>query len=149
MKRYSAFPKAPETGNSPSNCLVSYTRHSLGESYLPAEKQSEYSTTTSDRSTGHSLGESYPSAEMRSLYSTVQPTGQFNHFLHSGASYINNRWGTLLLPIKGTPVGTTIPGHRRPGGNANKRIHPTPQRFTTLHVNNVTTAGVRCESKNR
>ena len=38
------------TGISPSDCLVSYP--------------------------GHSLGESYPSAEKQSVYSTAQPTGQ-------------------------------------------------------------------------
>ena len=35
------------TGASPSDCLVSYTGHSLGESYPSAEKQSVYSTAPS------------------------------------------------------------------------------------------------------
>ena len=32
------------TGGSPSDCLVSYTRHSFGESYKSAEMQSVYSS---------------------------------------------------------------------------------------------------------
>ena len=43
MKGYSAFPKAPA-----SDCLVSYSGHSLGESYPCAEKQSVYSTAPAD-----------------------------------------------------------------------------------------------------
>ena len=35
-------------GTSPSDCLVSYPRHSLGESYPSAEKQSVYSTAPAD-----------------------------------------------------------------------------------------------------
>ena len=36
------------TGTSPSDCLVSYPGHSLGESYLSAEMQSVYSATPED-----------------------------------------------------------------------------------------------------
>ena len=36
------------TGNSPSDCLVSYTGHSLEVSYPSAEKQSVYSTSLAD-----------------------------------------------------------------------------------------------------
>ena len=36
------------TGASPSNCLVSYPRHSLGGSYASAEIQSVYSTAPAD-----------------------------------------------------------------------------------------------------
>ena len=36
------------TGTSPSDCLVSYARHSLRESYPYAEKQSVYSTAPAD-----------------------------------------------------------------------------------------------------
>ena len=51
------------TGASPSDCLVSYPGHSLGESYPSAEIQSVYLTAPVKRATGHSLGESYPSAK--------------------------------------------------------------------------------------
>ena len=43
MKGYFAFPKG-----SPSDCLVSYPRHSLGESCPSAEIQSVYSTASAD-----------------------------------------------------------------------------------------------------
>ena len=36
------------TGASPSDCLVSYSGHSLGESYSSAEKQSAFSTAPAD-----------------------------------------------------------------------------------------------------
>ena len=36
------------TGTSPSDFLMSYPGHSLGESYFSAEKQSVYSTATAD-----------------------------------------------------------------------------------------------------
>ena len=36
------------TGTSPSDCLVSYLVHLLGEFYLSAEKQPVYSTTPAD-----------------------------------------------------------------------------------------------------
>ena len=36
------------TGVSPSDCLVSYPGHSLGESYPSAEMQLVYSTATAD-----------------------------------------------------------------------------------------------------
>ena len=36
------------TGTSPSDCLVSYTGHSLGRSYHSAEVQSVYSTAPAD-----------------------------------------------------------------------------------------------------
>ena len=36
------------TGTSPSDCLVSYLGHLLGESYPSAEKQSVYSTAPAD-----------------------------------------------------------------------------------------------------
>ena len=54
MKGYSAFPKAPVTGVSPSDCLTSYLRDSLGESYPTAEVQSAFSTTLADRVVVHS-----------------------------------------------------------------------------------------------
>ena len=47
MKGYSAFSKATEASR--SDCLVSYTGHSLGESYSSAEMQSVYSTAPSER----------------------------------------------------------------------------------------------------
>ena len=37
------------TGTSPSDCLVSYLEHSLGESYSSAEKQSVNSTAPAER----------------------------------------------------------------------------------------------------
>ena len=40
------------TGTSPSDCLVSYPGHSLGESYLSAERQSVYSPTPADWADG-------------------------------------------------------------------------------------------------
>ena len=40
------------TGSSPSDCLVSYPGHSLGESYPSAEKQSVYSTAPTDLAKG-------------------------------------------------------------------------------------------------
>ena len=43
IKEYSAFPKA-----SPSDCLVSYPGHLLGESYPFAEMQSVYSAAPAD-----------------------------------------------------------------------------------------------------
>ena len=68
-------PRIPQsssiTGTSPSDCLVSYQGHSLGESYPSAEVQSVYSTAPANWTTGHSLGESYPSAEVQSVYSTA------------------------------------------------------------------------------
>ena len=49
MKGYSTFPQSPSiTGTSPLDCLVSYTGHSLGESYPSAEKQLLYSTAQTD-----------------------------------------------------------------------------------------------------
>ena len=47
-------PKAPAlTGTSPSDCLVSYPGHLLGEgSYPSAEKQSVYSTAPANRAIG-------------------------------------------------------------------------------------------------
>ena len=36
------------TGTSPSDCLVSYSEHSLGEFYLSAEMQSVHSTAPTD-----------------------------------------------------------------------------------------------------
>ena len=36
------------TGALPSDCLVSYLRHSLGESYASAEMQLEYSAALAD-----------------------------------------------------------------------------------------------------
>ena len=43
------------TGVSPSNCLVSYPGHSLGESYPSAEKQSMYSTAPTDWAMTHAI----------------------------------------------------------------------------------------------
>ena len=43
------------TGTSPSDCLVSYTGHSLEESYSSADMQSVYSTAPADLATGHLL----------------------------------------------------------------------------------------------
>ena len=48
----------------PSDCLVSYLGHSLGDS---TEMQSMYSTAPTDWATGHLLRKSYPSA----VYSTA------------------------------------------------------------------------------
>ena len=43
------IPKSPNiAGTSPSDCLVSYPGHSLGESYPSAEEQSVYSTAPAD-----------------------------------------------------------------------------------------------------
>ena len=43
------FPQSSSvTGASPSDCLVSYSRHSLGESHPSAEKQSVYSAAGTD-----------------------------------------------------------------------------------------------------
>ena len=58
------------TGASPSDCLVSYPGHSLGESYSSVEIQSVYSTALADWTTGHPLGKSYPSSDMQLVYST-------------------------------------------------------------------------------
>ena len=51
---------------------MSYSGHSLGESYSSADMQSVYFTAPADWATGQSLGESYPSAEMLSVYFTAQ-----------------------------------------------------------------------------
>ena len=60
------------TGASPSNCLVSYPGHLLGEeSYLSAEMQLVYSTALIHWTIGQSLGRAYPSAEMQLVYSTA------------------------------------------------------------------------------
>ena len=73
------------TGASPSNGLVSYLGHSLGESYSSAETQLVYSTVPADWAKhywsltinclvsypGHSLQGLYPSAEVQSVYSTA------------------------------------------------------------------------------
>ena len=48
MKGCSAFPKAPTSGTSLSDCLVSYPGHSLRRSYPSAEVQSVYSTAPAD-----------------------------------------------------------------------------------------------------
>ena len=49
MKGYPALPKAPALlETSQSDSLVSYSRLSLGESYLSAQKQSVYSTAPAD-----------------------------------------------------------------------------------------------------
>ena len=52
------------TGTSPSDCLMSYHGHSLGESYLSAEKLSVYSTAPADWATRHSLVGVLPSSEI-------------------------------------------------------------------------------------
>ena len=44
IKGYSIFPRGPQTGASPSDCLMSYPGHSMGESYPSAEMQSVYFT---------------------------------------------------------------------------------------------------------
>ena len=54
---------------SPSDCLVSYPGHSLGESYSSVKMQSVYSIQS--QPTRPSLGESYPSTKMHSAYSTA------------------------------------------------------------------------------
>ena len=41
------------TGASPSDCLESYPEHLLGESYLSAEMQSVYTTTTANWAKRH------------------------------------------------------------------------------------------------
>ena len=46
------------TGSSPSDCLVPYPGHSLGESYPSADMQSVYSAASADLTIGHELGES-------------------------------------------------------------------------------------------
>ena len=43
------IPQSSKTGTSPSDCLMSYTGHSLVQSYLSAEIQSMYSTASVDR----------------------------------------------------------------------------------------------------
>ena len=49
MKGYSAFPqRSNSTEVSPSYCLVSYSGHSLGESYPSEEMQLVYSTASAD-----------------------------------------------------------------------------------------------------
>ena len=49
MKGYYAFPKATALLKpQPSNCLVSYPGHLLGESYPSAEMQSVYSAVPAD-----------------------------------------------------------------------------------------------------
>ena len=56
MKWYSAFPKAPALLEPrPSDCLVSYPRHSLvgGGSYPSAEVQSVYFTAPADWASVH------------------------------------------------------------------------------------------------
>ena len=60
------------SGTTPSNCLVSYPGHLLGESYPFAEMQSVHSTAPAD------WRWSYTSAEMQWVYSTetpLKPTG--------------------------------------------------------------------------
>ena len=48
IKRYFALQYLVWTGATPSDCLVSYPEHSLGELYLSAEMQSVYSTAPAD-----------------------------------------------------------------------------------------------------
>ena len=49
MKGCSTFPKSSSiTGNSPSDCLVSYLGHSFGGGYISAEVQSLYSIAPGD-----------------------------------------------------------------------------------------------------
>ena len=49
-KGYSTLPQSSSnTGTTPSDCLMSYPRHSLEESYPSAEKQLVYSTAPVDR----------------------------------------------------------------------------------------------------
>ena len=63
MKEYTAFPKAPASLEpTPSDCLVSYPEHSLGESYPSSEMLSVYSTVPVDLPTHWE--ESCPFAEM-------------------------------------------------------------------------------------
>ena len=67
--------RIPQSSNitkaSPSDCLVSYPRYSLGKPYPSAEMQSVYFIARADWATRHSLGGSYPSAEMQSVNSTA------------------------------------------------------------------------------
>ena len=48
MKGYCTFSKVPAFLEPPSDCLVSYPGHSLGESYPSAEIQSVYSAAQAD-----------------------------------------------------------------------------------------------------
>ena len=57
------------TGTSPSDCLVSYLGHSLGE-VLPLYREA-IGVLYSPSWLGHSLGESYLSAEKQSVYCTA------------------------------------------------------------------------------
>ena len=66
MKGYSTFPQT-----SPSDCLMSYTGHSLRGSYPSADVQSVYSAAPTNWTTGHSFGESYPSADVQSVSSAA------------------------------------------------------------------------------
>ena len=53
IKEYSTFPKVPALLKfSPSDCLVSYPEHSLGDSYPSAEMQSVYSAAPADWANG-------------------------------------------------------------------------------------------------
>ena len=65
------------TGISPSDCLVSYTRHSLGESYSSVDKQSVYSVASADCVRGHYFREfnSVPK-NSRCILQPSDPTGQ-------------------------------------------------------------------------
>ena len=59
MKEVHHIPQSSSiTEASPSDYLVSYPGHSLGESYPSAEMQSVYSAAPADKATGYSLGES-------------------------------------------------------------------------------------------
>ena len=65
------------TGTSPSDCLVSYTGHSLWwESYPSAEKQSLYSTAPADRAIG-----SKTSQKVYGIYYTFEDLNSFLDFI--------------------------------------------------------------------
>ena len=55
----------------PPDCLMSYSGHSLVESYSSEKMQWIYSTAPADWATGHSLVGSYPSTKMQLVYSIV------------------------------------------------------------------------------
>ena len=59
------------TGASPSDCLLSYAGHSLGESYLSVEMHLVYSAASADWAKGYTLWESCPSVEIQSVYSAA------------------------------------------------------------------------------
>ena len=72
------IPQSSQTGASPSDCFMSYSKHSLGESYPLCRdtvgvfhNPAQLGGNCLVLYPGHTMWESYPSPEMPSMYSTT------------------------------------------------------------------------------